>query len=65
VCTNEGDRVGWPPAATMMDEVVPRAAICGEDTQLHGMLTDRDIVIKVLAKRFDTCRSRPDGGLQC
>jgi CBS domain-containing protein len=24
--------------------------ICGEDNRLHGMLTDRDIVVKALAK---------------
>lgn len=27
--------------------------ICGEDNKLHGMLTDRDIVVKVLAEGKD------------
>ncbi|MCM6772607.1 CBS domain-containing protein [Nocardia sp. CDC159] len=27
--------------------------ICGEDNQLKGMLTDRDIVVKVIAQRKD------------
>jgi CBS domain-containing protein len=31
--------------------------ICGEDNRLHGMLTDRDIVVKVLAQGKDPASS--------
>jgi CBS domain-containing protein len=32
--------------------------ICGEDDRLHGMLTDRDIVVKALAKGMDPNRTK-------
>jgi CBS domain-containing protein len=32
--------------------------ICGEDDRLKGMLTDRDIVVKVLAQGKDPARTR-------
>jgi CBS domain-containing protein len=32
--------------------------ICGEDNRLKGMLTDRDIVVKVLAQGRDPSRTR-------
>ena len=33
--------------------------ICGEDDRLKGMLTDRDIVVKVLAEGKDPADVRP------
>ncbi|WP_018687211.1 CBS domain-containing protein [Actinokineospora enzanensis] len=41
-------------AARMMAALdVGALPICGEDNRLHGMLTDRDIVVKVLAEGKD------------
>ena len=41
-------------AARRMAELsVGALPICGEDDKLHGMLTDRDIVVKVLAEGKD------------
>ncbi|MEU4425354.1 CBS domain-containing protein [Actinoplanes sp. NPDC024001] len=37
-------------ARKMADLNVGSLPICGEDNRLHGMLTDRDIVVKALAK---------------
>ena len=40
-------------ARKMADLGVGALPICGEDDKLHGMLTDRDIVVKVLAEGKD------------
>ncbi|MFD0557738.1 CBS domain protein [Stackebrandtia endophytica] len=41
-------------AATMMrDEQVGSLPICGEDNRLHGIITDRDIVVKCVAEGMD------------
>ncbi|MFL6144896.1 MAG: CBS domain-containing protein [Labedaea sp.] len=40
-------------ARRMAAEAVGSLPICGEDNQLKGMLTDRDIVVKVLAAGKD------------
>ena len=37
-------------ARKMADLNVGSLPICGEDNRLHGMITDRDIVVKVLAQ---------------
>jgi CBS domain-containing protein len=52
VCVNEADTV-LSAAIRMADLDVGALPICGEDNKLHGMLTDRDIVVKVLARRLD------------
>jgi CBS domain-containing protein len=52
VCVNEADTV--VAAAELMQALdVGALPICGEDNRLHGMLTDRDIVLKVVAKGLD------------
>jgi CBS domain-containing protein len=38
-----------------------RCPICGEDGRLKGMLTDRDVVIKVLAKGKDPSSTTAGG----
>jgi CBS domain-containing protein len=40
-------------AQLMADKGVGALPICGEDNRLKGMLTDRDIVVKVLAEGKD------------
>jgi CBS domain-containing protein len=40
-------------ARMMADEHVGALPVCGEDNRLKGMLTDRDIVVKVLAAGKD------------
>jgi CBS domain-containing protein len=46
-------------AARMMSELgVGALPICGEDDRLKGMLTDRDIVVKVLAEGRDPSQTR-------
>lgn len=53
-----GERQTLREAATKMRDLeVGALPICGEDGQLHGMITDRDIVIKCLAEGMnpDTC----------
>ena len=48
-CIGEGDTV--ETAAKRLAELdVGSMPICGEDQRLKGMLTDRDIVLKVIAK---------------
>ena len=37
----------------MRDLGVGALPICGDDDRLHGMITDRDIVIKCLAAGLD------------
>ena len=51
-CAGENDTV--LDAAKKLSELdVGSMPICGEDDRLKGMLTDRDIVVKVLAKGKD------------
>ncbi|WP_433677881.1 CBS domain-containing protein [Nocardia sp. CA-119907] len=51
-CVRSSDSV--VAAAQRMAELnVGSLPICGEDNRLKGMLTDRDIVVKVIAQRKD------------
>ena len=51
-CVGENDTV--LDAARMLKQLdVGAVPICGEDDRLKGMLTDRDIVVKVLAEGKD------------
>ncbi|MFC7531159.1 CBS domain-containing protein [Actinoplanes sp. GCM10030250] len=46
-----GEKESLAEAARKMAELnVGSLPICGEDNRLHGMLTDRDIVVKALAQ---------------
>ena len=49
ICARSSDTVR-EAAATMADQQVGALPICGEDGRLKGMLTDRDIVVKAIAK---------------
>jgi CBS domain-containing protein len=51
-CIGENDTV-LDAAAKLRDLDVGALPICGEDERLKGMLTDRDIVVKVLAAGKD------------
>ncbi len=56
-CVGEDDSV--TEAARMMSELeVGALPICGNDDRLKGMLTDRDIVTKVLAQGRDPSSTR-------
>jgi CBS domain-containing protein len=56
-CIGENDSV--QDAARRMKELdVGAMPICGEDNRLKGMLTDRDIVVKVLAEGRDPSSTR-------
>src|SRR4051812_24967329 len=56
-CAGENDTV--VDAARKMRELdVGALPICGEDDRLKGMLTDRDIVVKVLAEGKDPTQTR-------
>jgi CBS domain-containing protein len=51
-CVGEKDTI--QTAAKRLAELdVGAMPICGEDDRLHGMLTDRDIVVKVIAEGKD------------
>ena len=51
-CVNENDTIA--DAAKRLAELdVGAMPICGEDNRLKGMLTDRDIVVKVIAQGKD------------
>lgn len=52
---NEADTVSFA-ARQMLELGVGALPIWGEDDRLHGMLTDRDIVLKVVAKGLDPGR---------
>ena len=53
-CTCIGENDSVLDAAKKLAELnVGSMPICGEDNRLKGMLTDRDIVVKVLAKGRD------------
>ena len=51
-CVQENDTV-LDAAKRLAELDVGAMPICGEDNRLKGMLTDRDIVVKVLAKDRD------------
>ncbi|MGW5342014.1 CBS domain-containing protein [Streptomyces sp. HUAS TT3] len=52
VCVREEETL--VDAARRMDELgIGALPICGPDDRLHGMITDRDIVVKCLAKDKD------------
>ena len=51
-CVGENDSV-LDAAKRLADLDVGAMPICGEDDRLKGMLTDRDIVVKVLAQGKD------------
>ncbi|MCJ1676560.1 CBS domain-containing protein [Streptomyces sp. APSN-46.1] len=54
-CVKEGDTL--MDAARLMSELdVGALPICGPDDRLHGIITDRDIVLKCLAKGMDPHR---------
>jgi CBS domain-containing protein len=55
-CIGEGETVH--EAARMMERLdVGALPICGEDERLRGIITDRDIVVKVLGRNRDPRRT--------
>jgi CBS domain-containing protein len=58
-CTCIGENESLLDAAKRLAELdVGALPICGEDNRLKGMLTDRDIVVKVLASGKDPANTR-------
>ena len=58
-CTCIGETETVLDAANKLAEIgVGSMPICGEDDRLKGMLTDRDIVVKVLAQGKDPSTTR-------
>jgi CBS domain-containing protein len=51
-CASESDTL-VDAARKMRDLDVGALPICGEDNRLHGMITDRDIVVKCIAEGGD------------
>jgi CBS domain-containing protein len=51
-CVSESNTV-LEAAKTLAERNVGALPICGEDNRLKGMITDRDIVVKVLAQGKD------------
>jgi CBS domain-containing protein len=51
-CVRSSDTV-LDAARRMAQESIGALPVCGEDNRLKGMLTDRDIVVKVLAEGKD------------
>ena len=56
-CVGENETV-LDAARRLADLNVGAVPICGEDNRLKGMLTDRDIVVKVLAAGKDPATTR-------
>jgi CBS domain-containing protein len=56
-CIGEGDSVA-AAAQKMRDLSVGSLPICGADDRLHGILTDRDIVLKCIAEGRDPAQVR-------
>jgi CBS domain-containing protein len=56
-CIGENDSV-LDAAKRLAENDIGSMPICGEDDRLKGMLTDRDIVVKVLAKGKDPASVR-------
>jgi CBS domain-containing protein len=55
-CTGENDSI-TDTAKKMSELDVGAMPICGEDNRLKGMITDRDIVVKVLAEGRDPAQT--------
>src|SRR5829696_9423558 len=56
-CIGENDSV-LDAAKLLKEKDVGAVPICGEDDRLKGMLTDRDIVVKVLAEGKDPATTK-------
>ncbi len=56
-CVGENETL-TDAARKMRDLDVGSLPICGEDSRLKGMLTDRDIVVKVLAAGKDPASTK-------
>ena len=56
-CVGENDTI-LDAAKRLAELDVGAMPICGEDNRLKGMLTDRDIVVKVLAQGKDPASTR-------
>src|SRR3954452_12861894 len=56
-CVGENDTI-TDAAKRLADLNVGAMPICGEDNRLKGMLTDRDIVVKVIAEGRDVGSTR-------
>jgi CBS domain-containing protein len=56
-CIGENDTLATA-AQKMRDLGVGSLPICGEDDRLHGILTDRDIVVKCIAEGRDPSQVR-------
>ena len=56
-CIGEGDSVA-AAAQRMRDRGVGSLPICGADDRLHGILTDRDIVLRCIAEGRDAAEVR-------
>jgi len=56
-CIGEGDSVAVA-ARKMRDLGVGSLPICGDDDRLHGILTDRDIVLRCIAEGRDPAQVR-------
>jgi CBS domain-containing protein len=56
-CAGEGDSVA-DAAQKMRDLGVGSLPICGADDRLHGILTDRDIVVRCIAEGRDPAQVR-------
>jgi CBS domain-containing protein len=55
-CVGESDSI-LDAAKMLAEHDIGSMPICGEDDRLKGMLTDRDIVVKVLAQGKDPSRT--------
>jgi CBS domain-containing protein len=62
-CANVGETL-VEAARKMRDLDVGALPICGEDNRLKGMLTDRDITVRVVADGRDLARSRSRSSLR-
>lgn len=49
ICVRSSD-TAYDAAKLMADKSIGSVPICGEDNKLKGMLTDRDIVVRVIAE---------------
>jgi CBS domain-containing protein len=56
-CISEGDTLA-AAAQKMRDLGVGSLPICGEDDRLHGIVTDRDIVVRCIAEGGDPAQMR-------
>jgi CBS domain-containing protein len=58
-CTCVGENDSLIDAAKLLAKLdVGALPICGEDNRLKGMLTDRDIVVKAIAKGKDLASTK-------